>query len=267
MIVYLNGRYLDDSEACISPFDRGFLYGDGFFETLKCIRGKPIFLNEHVNRLKDGLRELNIELNEGYKDFNKIIKNLLNFNELQETSAYVRITVSRGVTNSFKDFNSDKPTVFVFTKEIDENYYKSMRKNGFNLKTVNFYRNFLAEFKHINYLPSVYGILKNRDYDEILFLDDKGYVLEGGTSNIFFVGDDLICTPKSNILKGIYREYVIKTLRRLNIKVEERDIHSDEIGNFVSAFLTNSIIEVMPVAKINDIEYKNYNFPLAKLII
>lgn len=266
MVIYLNGKYIDESETYISPFDRGFLYGDGLFETLKCIKGNPIFLKEHIYRLKDGLKELSINVVESYKDFKDIIKNLLKFNGLQSTSAYVRITVSRGVTTALKDFDSDKPTVFVFTRQIDENYFQDMRQKGYNLKTVDFYRNFFPEFKHINYLPSVYALLKNKGYDEIIFLDEKGYILEGATSNIFFVGNDGVYTPKNNILKGIYRDYVIKTLKKLKVNVEERNIHLKEIKNFVSAFITNSIIEVMPVSKINDVKYTNYNYPLAKLI-
>lgn len=266
MIVYLNGRYVEESDAKISPFDRGFLYGDGVFETLKCLKGKPIFLKEHINRLRNGLKVLKIELEEDYKCFKDIIKNLLKLNNLENYSAYVRITVSRGVTTTLKDFESEKSTVFVFVKQIDENYYASKRQIGLNLKTETFHRNFLPQFKHMNYLPSIFGLLKNEGCDEIIFLDEKGYILEGATSNIFFVGDDGVYTPGNNILKGIYRDYVIKTLRELKVKVEERDIHLSEIKNFISAFITNSIIEVMPVLTINDIKFTNYNYPLAKLI-
>lgn len=265
MRVYLNGVFLEEVNAHISPFDRGFLYGDGIFETIKCIEGKPMLLREHVKRLKSGLKELNISIKEEYRDFKLIIESLLDYNSLRDCSAYVRISISRGVTKALRDFDAKNPTVFIFTRKIDEDSLSNMRKKGVILKTVTYYRSFLPHLKHLNYLASIYSLMNNRDCDEVLFLDERKKILEGATSNIFFVNEKAIYTPKNKILKGLYRDFIIKKMRALNFKVLEQEIPLGEIGSFYSAFITNSIIQIIPVRKIDQVEFDIQNRLFQKL--
>lgn len=255
MKVYLNGTFVEENEANISPFDRGFLYGDGLFETIRCYKGIPFLLEKHIVRLNRGLKALNIPCKLTHEEFREIIKNLIKINNLESIDAYLRITVTRGVTGSFKDFNSEAPTIFIFLRPIDNNFYSDIREKGYKVRFVNFYRNFLPELKHINYLPSLYPLMKNIGYDEIIFLDERKNILEGASSNIFFMKGKELITPKNKILKGIFRDFVIQIAKKSGWEAIEREVAFKEIRTFDAAFLTNSIIEVMPIKKLGAITF------------
>ncbi len=252
MILYLNGKFCSQSEALLSPFDRGFLYGEGLFETIRCYKGTAFLLNRHLERLFNGLEELKIKIPIKKRDFKPIIKKLLQQNQLLETDAYLRITVTRGVTGSVRDFSSEKPTVLIFARNLDSKYYDSLRKKGVVLRAVKYYRSFLPHLKHTGYLPSIYGMLNNPDVYDVVFLDDNENLLETATSNIFFIKNNQIFTPASKILKGIQREFVMEILNKQGLSVSEIDINVNQISEYESAFITNSLVELLPVKKIGN---------------
>ncbi len=251
MIVFINDKFCNDNEATISPFDRSFLYGDGLFETIRCYQGKPFLLQKHLKRLYNGLKMLSIKIKYTKSDFQDIISQLINTNNLQNKDAYLRITVTRGVTKSLRDFSSFNPNLFITLKPLELELFEKQRKKGLKLKTVNFFRSFLPELKHTSYLPSVYGLLKNKGADDVIFTDCAGNLLETAVANIYFMKKNTVFTSGKKILKGVIREFFIKTLRKYQIEIIEENVNKKELENFESVFITNSIIELMPVKKID----------------
>ncbi len=264
-MIWLNGKYVKKTKAHISPFDRGFLFGEGVFETLKAYNGVPFAYKEHMKRFEKGCKLLSIPVEYSKNKILNIIKKLLAINGLSFKSAYIRITATRGVTESLRDLESKKPTLMIFCKEIDENALSEKRNKGVVLETVNFDRGFLSEIKHTSYLTSSFAITKilkmKKDVYEALFTDSEKHILEGATSNIFFYRDNEIVTPpKGKILEGVMRNYVIDVLRKKGFSVNERKIHYEEIKEWQGAFITNSLIEMLPVSKIDRISFSISGF-------
>jgi len=264
-MIWLNGKYVKKTKAHISPFDRGFLFGEGIFETLRAYNGVPFAYKEHMKRFEKGCKLLSIPVEYSKNKILKIIKKLLAINGLNFKSAYIRITATKGVSESLRDLGAKKPTLMIFCKEIDEDELSEKRSKGVVLETVNLDRGFLSEIKHTSYLISSFAITqilkKKKDVYEALFTDSEKHVLEGATSNIFFYRENEIVTPpKGRILEGVMRHYVIDVLREKGFSVSERNIHYEEIKEWQGAFITNSIIEMLPVSKIDRISFSISGF-------
>jgi len=265
MIVFLNGALIDAKEAFISPFDRGFLYGDGVFETIRAYKGEPFLLQQHLRRLRHGLNEMNIQLPYNDTEIYHWIKELLLKNNLLENDAYIRITVSRGVTRDLRDFCSALPTIFIYSKPIDVERLLSRKNEGVSAFFVPFCRGYLAELKHLGYIVSLKALLEAENVNDEPIFTNNGKVLEGATSNIFFYDSKkgYVVTPKKGILEGVMRNLLINFMKKEGLVVEERDVLKEETENFSSAFITNSIVEVLGIAQLDD---KRYSLEEAKKV-
>lgn len=264
MFVFLNGKIIRKEDAKISPFDRGFLFGDGVFETVRCYKGAPFAWQQHINRLKKGLSELSINTDLNEEELKNSVIRLLYINNLSCTDAYLRITISRGENNDLRDFSSSNPTIFAFVKPLNLARLEKKRKLGVNAELTDYHRDVLPHIKHLNYLSSVKSLIDvDAEIEPIFTYNNK--ILEGATSNIFFCKNNIVITPpKGNILAGVMRNLILDFLKNEGILVEERDILVNEINDFSGAFITNSIIEILPVARIS---YKHFSLQSANHFI
>ena len=255
--LYLNGKFVEQEEAKISALDRGFLYGDGLFETIRAYQGKPFRLKAHLERLCDSAQELHLHLPVSRSDVAKAISKLIETNEL--TEAYIRITLSRGEHPlGAAPAGGMRGTLLIQAKELTpypEDFYREgmsvvvseIRQNASSPlprhKTLNFLTNLLAKEE-----------ASARDATEAILLNTRDEVAEGSVSNVFIVRDGKLYTPplEANILPGITRATVLKICRRTNIVAFERTIRLDDLLSAKEIFLTNSLMEVMPVGKLND---------------
>lgn len=258
MMIWLNGKFVKEEKGLVSVFDRGFLYGEGVFETMRSYNGVPFAYKEHMRRFEKSCKILYIPINYTKNRILSVIKRLLVLNGLHLKDAYIRITATRGLSTTFREEESKNPTLLIFVKAINIQDLENKRLTGINLVTVDFCRDFLPHIKHTSYLQSSYAITKvlksKKDIQEVLFLDAEKHILEGATSNIFFYRRNEVITPSSGkILPGIMRKHVIDTLNKNGYVVRERSIHYDEIKQWQGAFITNSIIEMLPVSKIDRI--------------
>lgn len=255
--VYLNGDFLSKEEAKISVLDRGFLYGDGLFETMRAYSGRVFMLGEHLSRLFDSLDKLRIPLKKDREELKSAIDRLIKLNRLSD--AYIRLTVSRGLHRGTLTFNdSYDPTIVIMAKELSlypQEYYaqgvkviiSDIRQNSFSP---------LSQHKSLCYLNSILAKEEARIKGafEAILLNSEGEVTEGATSNIFIAKSGKIFTPpvSSHILPGVTREAVLGIIPKLQLKVAEKRITSEELFTSDEVFLTNSIMEVMPVVEAND---------------
>jgi branched-chain amino acid aminotransferase len=256
-IVYLNGSLVPRSEAYISVFDHSFLYGYGLYETMRAYRGKIFLLERHIKRMLDaadiiGLREKLTGI-----DLTKACLETLAANSLRD--ARVRLTVSNGVSDTapWAD-NRGAPTVVVTARPYTPFPIKKYDE-GFRVGIASVRRcrqSVVATLKSVSHLASVMARMETAAYgmDEALLLNDDGYIAEGGGCNVFFVKSEALLTPPldSGILPGVTREVVMEIAAGKGISASEVDIRPEALERFDEVFVTNAMIEVMPVTAVRE---------------
>jgi 4-amino-4-deoxychorismate lyase len=253
MYIYVNGDIIPKEEARISPFDHGFMYGLGVFETFRTYDGHSFLLDDHLARLNDSLREMNIALTLNRDDVIKMIDRLLAANQLK--NAYIRLNVSAGIGDIGLQTNEyDKPTVIVYMKPLTP--LSTAEKVCTILKTKRNSPEGEKRLKSHHYLNNILGKreIGNHPRIEGIFLNEKGFIAEGIVSNIFWVKNGTVYTPsvETGILNGVTRQFIIAMLSALQIRYEEGFYSLYELEEADEVFLTNSIQEIVSVCQVND---------------
>lgn len=250
--VYLNGKIIAENKASLSVHDRGFNYGDGIFETLRTFDGDPFLLKEHLKRLKLAGRQVKIKIPAVLEtDVLKLIKANKTTKELS-----IRITISRGEDPSDYQLKTNlKPTVLITCKKLDTKSINKNQKTGIKVLTETRPSLSVAGVKSTNLLNMILAkhSSKGRGYNDIVCLNEGGYITESLTGNIFLVKKGLIFTPPltTGILPGVTREYLIKKLTKNGLKVQEKQIKLSNLLTCDEIFITNSIQGIVPVTKVN----------------
>jgi len=252
-IVYLNGSLIPRSQAGISVLDYGFLYGFGLFETMRAYEGQVFRLDSHLNRLARSAKILGLPI--GVTDLEDAVTATIQANQLGD--ARIRITVSIGEGSMVPDPSTCKqPTVLILAGDYHP-YLEQIYQKGFRAVVSSIRRNSgspLSRLKSANYLENMLAKQEARaaGVDEALCLNEKGLLAEASMSNIFLVDDGVLRTPgeESGILPGVTRGVVLESASRLGISTLEHDVRLDEITEAQESFLTNSLIEIMPLTEI-----------------
>lgn len=255
-VIFLNGKIVEETQGHVSIQDRGFLYGDGLFETLRAYNKKPFRLEDHVTRLLNSAQYLDIPFRHTSQQIRHVIEQLLTHNNLQD--AYIRMTLSRGCgVNGFIPTDICSPTFVIHTKPFVA-YPAPLYKTGMSLITSAIRRSTtcpISPHKTLNYLTN-YLIKKGaveKGAHDALILNTEGYVTECTVSNIFIVERGTVITPslEANILPGITRKIILELCKGNGIHVSEELFGLERVFAADEVFLTNSLMEVMPVSKID----------------
>lgn len=257
MLIYVNGQYVEANEARISPYDHGYLYGLGVFETFRIYNGHPFLLDDHYDRLVDALDTLQIKWAMTKDEVMLILQNLLVKNELEH--AYVRFNVSAGIDEiGLQTEMYEEPSVIVFIKPLAAPG-DVVEKEGVILKQVRNTPEGASRLKSHHYLNNILGKreIGNVANKEGIFLTETGYVAEGIVSNLFFVNDNILYTPslETGILNGITRAFIIKVAEELGVEVKEGFFTKDELLSADEVFVTNSIQEIVPLNRIEERDF------------
>jgi 4-amino-4-deoxychorismate lyase len=257
MYVYINGDVVHKDEARISPFDHGFLYGIGVFETFRTYDGHPFLLDDHLERLNHSLREMNIVKSFTRGEVMEILRRLLEANGLR--NAYVRFNISAGIGDiGLQTSEYDEPTIIMYMKPfLSSSFAKG--KIATVLKTKRNTPEGKERLKSHHYLNNIIGKreIGSRTDVEGIFLNEQGYVAEGIVSNIFWVKNKTVYTPAihTGILNGVTRQFVIAMLNVLNIEYEEGFYTLDHLQQADEIFVTNSIQEIVPIYQMDGRAY------------
>ncbi|GGB71104.1 aminodeoxychorismate lyase [Fictibacillus barbaricus] len=250
MYIYLNGKVVSKEEAVISPYDHGFMYGVGAFETFRTYDGFPFLIDEHLYRLHEALHELNIRLELDSDKVIKMVQTLLSRNEMSD--AYFRLNVSGGAGDiGLQTETYEEPTVILYTKPLVQTDTVS-EKELILLKTVRNTPEGEKRLKSHHYLNSILGKRELSDVNqEGVFLTKEGYISEGTVSNLFWVKQNQVFTPgtSTGILEGITRKWVMNVSESLNIPLKTGNYKIEELVQADEVFLTNSIQELVPVKR------------------
>ena len=252
-VVQLNGRFVAAQRARISVFDRGLLYGDGLFETLRAYQGRPFALDAHLGRLQESADFLGFVVPR--RPWRRDIESLLRKNGLLASDGWVRITVTRGVgARGLLPPAHPRPALIVMAGRLDPAIAR-VQRFGARVALVPFARHgFLAEHKVLSYLPGVLGKVMAARHEAFdgLFVNADGLVTEGTTTNVFaWRGRRLFTPPIAGILPGITRRMIIELATAGGVRVAERPLRADDLLDADEVFLTSSLAEVVPVIAVN----------------
>lgn len=229
-------------------------FGIGLFETIK-VTNRPIDFDIHMDRIFNSIKELNLNIKLERKFIENEILNYIENNNIINKA--LRLTVfDEGYNISTRDIL----------------YTQDMYKKGFklNISPIKRGNSILYKHKTTNYFENIYtkNYANENGFDDGIFLNSEGTILECSMSNIFFIKDDIVLTPSSNlpILNGTKKKRIIETCQELNIKVEETEINVNEIHKFDFIFISNSLMGAMKVAKIEEILYDDKNIIFDKIV-
>ncbi len=257
MLIYIDGEFLPKTEAKVSVFDHGLLYGDGVFEGIRSYNGRVFKLDEHLERLYDSAKSIMLEIPISIETMKETVLETLRRNHLRE--AYIRLIITRGVGDLGLDPDKcPKPSIIIIADKIalyPQKYYE----DGLEIVTASVRRNYAEainpRIKSLNYLNNILAKIEGKQAgaEEVLMLNAEGYVVECSGDNIFWIKNGTLVTPPVHmgILEGVTRNSVIDLAREAGIRVEERVFTRHDLYIADECFLTGTAAEVIPVVKID----------------
>lgn len=255
-VVSIDGTLTRPEEATVSVYDRGFLYGDSVFETVRTYAGEPFALDEHMARLSRSAERVGITMPIAPALFAMEVRKAVR--AAKNPESYARAMLTRGAGPLGLDPSAALTPLRVILVEPLSPPPPSAYRDGVAVVTVRTER--AADAAHGakvgNYLGSLLALQKARaaGAHEALILDASGHVLEGTTSNVFLVrGGDLITPPdEAGILPGITRAHLLDIARAERHGVRFASITPADLATADEVFLTSSIREILPVVRIDD---------------
>lgn len=252
-IVYLNGTFVDEAEACLPIFDRGLLFADAVYEGLGVLDGHIVDFEHHMRRLRRSLGELEMREPMGEDAFFEVLSELIARNGLEEGFLYLHVTRGTAERNYVVP-QGLSPNVFAFTQPPGHQRADDLPR-PIRLRSAPDLRWARRDIKTSNLLGQV--IAKTAAHragaDEALLIDPEGYVTEAGASSFFIVtGGAIVARPVTNeILHGITRQTMLATARARDLAIEERRYRLDEVFAAEEAFVTGASSYVEPVGEVD----------------
>lgn len=258
ILIYINGDLLPRSEAKISVFDSGFLLGDGVWEGIRLHNGKLVFGKEHLERLSDGAKALDIELGMSLSEIESAVLDTTKANSMT-SGVHIRLILTRGLKKTPFQHPSanvgDSTLVIIpeFKIASDESKTKGLR-----LFTVHVHRSYPdIQDPKLNSLSKLNCIIAciqadKAGYDEALMLDPHGFVSTCNSTNFFIVKKNEVWTSTPNYcLNGVTRGNIIRLCRENNIPVYEKDFSLMEVYSADESFVTGTFAGVIPVKEVD----------------
>lgn len=253
--IYIDGKFYPESEAKISVFDHGLLYGDGVFEGIRFYNGCVFRLEEHLQRLWDSARSICLDVPISRAEMTEALLESIRKNDMRE--GYIRLLLTRGVGNlGLNPAQCKKPSVIIIVAAIAL-YPKEMYEKGLSVVTCATRRTNPASLnpavKSLNYLNNVMARIEANlaGADEALMLNDAGNVAECTADNVFVIKNGHIFTPpiSAGALRGITRAVAFEIAAELGIRIKETDITRHDVFVADECFLTGTAAEVIPVIR------------------
>ncbi len=257
MKIWLDGKLVDESEAKISVFDHGLLYGDGVFEGIRIYNGRIFRLEEHIRRLFDSAKAIVLNLPWTQEEVCKYTCETVAANELAD--GYVRLVVTRGAGElGLNPYLCPVPSMFIIASTIklypDETY-----KNGLSIITCATRRPapgaLMPQVKSLNYLNNIMAKVEAIQANalEAVMLNEQGFVAECTGDNLFLLKNGVLLTPliSDGALDGITRAVIIELAETLGVPFKECSLTRYDIFTADECFLTGTAAEVIPVVALD----------------
>jgi branched-chain amino acid aminotransferase len=257
LVVYIDGEYYPKSQAKVSVYDHGLLYGDGVFEGIREYNGVVFKLKEHVDRLYRSAHAIMLKIPVTKEEMIQAVVETLRKNKLKDS--YIRLVVTRGVGDLGLDPRKcPKPSIIIITDTISL-HATGAKENGITTMFSWVRRNPVDatthEIKSLNYLNSVLAKIEANanGVDEAICLESNGCIAEGVGENIFIVKNGEILTPPTSTgaLAGITAEVVVKLAVKLGLKLTVTNLTPFMLFTADEAFFTGTAMEMVPIREVN----------------
>jgi len=272
-VINIDGKLFPAAEARISVFDRGFLFGDSIYETLRTYGGKPFLMDRHLQRLQTSANMLFMELPLDLQEFSRQVKRTVEASSNAE--CYIRIIVTRGAGRIGLDVNLSKhPSYVIIVIRLEPpspEYYET----GIKVSVVSVRRNDITtlnpKIKSSNLLNNVlaYVQAKKQGAFEGILCNMAGNVAEGTGSNIFIVQNGKLKTPppEAGLLEGVTRALTLDLASAENVPFEETQFTPQELFQSEECFITSTTKEILPVRQVDDKEFLVVPGPVTKRLM
>jgi branched-chain amino acid aminotransferase len=252
MIIYIDGKYLPEDQAKVSVFDHGLLYGDGVFEGIRAYNGRVFRLKEHIDRMYDSAKTIDIHPPISKEEMAEVICEVLRKNKLKD--AYIRPIFTRGVGDLGLDPRRCKKASTIVIAVTWGAMYGDLYEKGLKAITVSVRRNAAEALppnvKSLNYLNNILAKIEAnyKGGDEAIFFDTNGYVAEGSGDNLYIVKNGEILTPHTlNNLRGVTRLVVKEIAESLGIPFHEQNLGYFDLYTADELICSGTAAELAPI--------------------
>jgi branched-chain amino acid aminotransferase len=255
--IYIDGNFYDQSEAKVSVFDHGLLYGDGVFEGIRFYHDRVFRLEEHIDRLWDSAKAIALEIPMSRAEVIAAALETIRQNDLHD--GYIRLLITRGAGSlGLSPDSCRRPSVIIIAATITL-YPEELYKKGLTMVTCATRRISPAalspRIKSMNYLNNILAKIEAQEAGaaEGLMLNEQGYVAECTGDNLFIVKGGQIWTPPLNagLLKGVTRDVVFELAEKAQLCIQERELTRYDVYTADECFLTGTAAEVIPAIQLD----------------
>ncbi len=251
--IWLNGKLVERSEAAVSPFDHGFLTGDGVFETMKTYGGRPFEYDRHYRRLANAAKVFGLTMPSS-EALLEAINAVLLANGEEKADVRLRVTLTGGEAPLGSEKGAAEETLVVASGALPDHpetgavvtvpYCRNERGALVGLKTTSYGENVIA-----------LKTAKEQGANEAIFPNTQGHLCEGTGSNIFLVLDGQLITPplSAGCLTGVTRAVVLELCEKLGIEVKEIDVPIEQLAKADEAFLSSTLREILPISAVDGV--------------
>ena len=246
---YVDGKFIAENKAFIPVDDLAVLRGFGVCDLMRTYKGRPYFLNEHIQRLENSAKEIGLELSWSCEEIAQIVLETLRRND-NINEANIRIVITGGSSPDFLTPQGNPRLLVLITPipELPDSWYD----HGVKVITIPIERD-IPGAKSISYIPATIALKKARQKNgvEAIYVDRNNFAREGATSNLFAFINGRLVTPEQGVLKGITRQVILNVSKDL-FEIELRQIHLDELLKADEVFITGTNKGVVPVVMIDN---------------
>ncbi len=257
-VVYVDGKFYPASDAKVSVFDHGLLYGDGVFEGIRAYNKRVFKLERHIERMYQSAKAIDLKIPHSKDEFIELILQTCRRNNIVD--GYIRPIVTRGPGDLGLDPRKCKrgPSVVIIAQPSIALYPKEKYEQGLKLVTSSYRRvppqSLSPSIKSLNYLNQIMARVEANQYgaDEALLLDTQGYVSEASADNFFIVQNHSVMTPPTATnLPGVTRETALELAEKLGIRAVEKPFTLYDVWAASEAFITGTAAEIGPVVELD----------------
>lgn len=248
-IYYVDGQYVPDDQAMIPVDDLAVLRGYGVCDIMRTYKGRPFFLNEHIQRLENSAKEIGLSLPWQTKEITNIVLETLKKNPSID-EANIRVIITGGSSSDFF-YPQGNPRLLILITDMsklpDAWYEKGVKVITHPLERT------LPDAKVISYIPAAMALkqAKKKDAVEAIYINRKREALEGTTSNLFAFFDNTLVTPKEGVLKGITRQAILSMAKKI-YPIEEKPIKLERLFTADEVFISGTNKGIVPVIQIDN---------------
>tara|TARA_A100001037_G_scaffold275848_1_gene274652 strand:+ start:260 stop:1123 length:864 start_codon:yes stop_codon:yes gene_type:complete len=243
--VFFNGEFIPEEKALVPVTDRGWLYGDGLFDTMRLFEGKPFLWHRHLQRLMQGAAMMLIRMPQDKGNLAEVVVRLMEMNEFYD--GVLRIQLSRASKQrGYAPSNASGENLLVSLHPFPST--ETINPDGYRLvlsTQVVTAGSYFSQVKTTNRLPQVMAAAEAEaaDADDALLLNPDGNVVSATAANLFWVEGETVCTPPldSGCLPGITRQFLMELCPKLDFQVEEKNVTPAELPTKEGIFTTNSV--------------------------